>query len=218
MQYLERGELETIAAVFHQMSQKELPIALGAAGLPQLSLLLLQAKPYAERLFQYNHIGSLNKLDARKALEIPAQQKGVVYEQKALEMIIECSEGYPYFIQQWGEQVWRIAEKSPITFDDAQAAEEAVQEELDARFFQDRFNKASDLEKDYMAAMASLENEPYSTGEIVNQLGLTDTRKASKRRDNLVKKGLIYSPSYGKLAFTVPHFAQYVQRVHMSAS
>jgi hypothetical protein len=210
MQFLTLEEMEAVAAAMHRMSQRKLPVALAGTGLPQLPGLMVEAKSYAERLFSYPEIGRLSEHAAREALVDPATDEGVEYEAAALDRIIELSGCYPAFIQAYGKEAWNMAPSSPITIADVQAAEPLVMAKLDDEFFHVRFEKATPAERRYMAAMADIGDGPYRTGEVVKRLG--SSSGTSVHRDSLIKKGLIFSPDFGLVDFTVPHFAPFMRR------
>jgi AAA ATPase domain len=209
MQFLKREEMEAVAAAMHRMSQTKLPVALVGTGLPQLPALMVEAKSYAERLFSYPEIGRLSEPAARQALVDPANDEGVEYDAAALNRIIELSGCYPAFIQAYGKEVWNMAPSSPITMADVQAAEPLVMAKLDD-FFHVRFEKATPAERRYMSAMADIGDGPHRTGEVVKRLG--SSSGASVHRDSLIKKGLIFSPDFGFVDFTVPNFAPFMRR------
>ena len=211
MQFLKREEMEAVAAAMHRMSQKQLPIALAGAGLPQLPGLMVDAKSYAERLFSYPEIGPLSPDAARQALFEPAQAEGVGFEDDALQRIVELSGCYAAFVQAYGKETWNMAPGSPITLADVQAAEPVVQAKLDEEFFHVRFEKATPAERRYMAAMADLGDGPYKTGDVAGRLG-GRASSSSVHRDSLIKKGLIFSPDHGQVNFTVPHFSPFMRR------
>ena len=211
MQFLKREEMEAVAAAMHRMSQKQLPIALAGAGLPQLPGLMVDAKSYAERLFSYPEIGPLSPDAARQALFEPAQAEGVGFEDDALQRIVELSGCYAAFVQAYGKETWNMAPGSPITLADVQAAEPVVEAKLDEEFFHVRFEKATPAERRYMAAMANLGDGPYKTGDVAGRLG-GRASSSSVHRDSLIKKGLIFSPDHGEVNFTVPHFSPFMRR------
>ena len=211
MQFLKREEMEAVAAAMHRMSQKQLPIALAGAGLPQLPGLMVDAKSYAERLFSYPEIGPLSPDAARQALFEPAQAEGVGFEDDALARIVELSGCYAAFVQAYGKETWNMAPGSPITLADVQAAEPVVEAKLDEEFFHVRFEKATPAERRYMAAMADLGDGPYKTGDVAGRLG-GRASSSSVHRDSLIKKGLIFSPDHGEVDFTVPHFSPFMRR------
>jgi hypothetical protein len=211
MQFLKREEMEAVAAAMHRMSQKQLPIALAGAGLPQLPGLMVDAKSYAERLFSYPEIGPLSPDAARQALFEPAQAEGVGFEDDALQRIVELSGCYAAFVQAYGKETWNMAPGSPITLADVQAAEPVVEAKLDEEFFHVRFEKATPAERRYIAAMADLGDGPYKTGDVAGRLG-GRASSSSVHRDSLIKKGLIFSPDHGEVNFTVPHFSPFMRR------
>jgi hypothetical protein len=211
MQFLKREEMEAVAAAMHRMSQKQLPIALAGAGLPQLPGLMVDAKSYAERLFSYPEIGPLSPDAARQALFEPAQAEGVGFEDDALQRIVELSGCYAAFVQAYGKETWNMAPGSPITLADVQAAEPVVEAKLDEEFFHVRFEKATPAERRYIAAMADLGDGPDKTGDVAGRLG-GRASSSSVHRDSLIKKGLIFSPDHGEVNFTVPHFSPFMRR------
>lgn len=211
MQFLARGELEAVAAAMHRMSQRQLPVALVGAGLPQLPGLMIDAKSYAERLFAYPKLGPLSADAARQALVAPARARDVAWDDDALARIVEESGCYPAFIQAYGKEAWNHAPRSPIRVSDVWGAEATVLAELDEEFFHVRFEKATEREREYMAAMADLGEGPYRTADIAKRLGRRPSY-TSAPRDSLIKKGLIYSPDYGQVDFTVPKFSPFMRR------
>jgi AAA ATPase domain len=214
MQNLEPEALGAICMAFHRISQKNRPVAIVGNGLPRLPRLLRQAKPYAERLFQYRDLGRLSDGAARSALVTPAARQGVEFEEDAARLIVRESDGYPYFIQEYGRVLWREVERSPITVADFEASRSLILAELDRRFFKDRFESAADSEQRYLTVMASLDGRgPYRTAEIASA-GYRTWGSSSGPRDGLLRKDLIWTPRRGQVDFTVPHFADYITRNH----
>lgn len=213
MQFLGKGSLGLLATAMHGVSQQNAPVLLVGAGLPQLPLMLKNAKPYTERLFDYRTIEGLPRPTAAAALTVPAERRGASFERRALDLILDHTQGYPHFLQQWGETVWREAGGPTITLRDAQVAEELVNDELDRRFFRDRYERATEAEKIYMAAMADIGDGRHSSSEIAEHLGMKQ-KDLSVRRAGLIDKGLIYNPVGIQLDFTVPQFAAYLRRIH----
>ncbi|HLL92966.1 MAG TPA: ATP-binding protein [Solirubrobacteraceae bacterium] len=211
MQFLARGELEALAAAMHRASQTKLPVALVGAGLPQLPGLMVDAKSYAERLFAYPRIGALDDSAARRALVAPAEAAGVAWEDDALAQIVDESGCYPAFIQAYGKEAWNQAPESPIRLADVLDAEPLIHAQLDDEFFHVRFEKATDREREYMAAMADLGEGSYRTAQVAERLGRSQSY-TSAPRDSLIKKGLVYSPDRGQVDFTVPKFSPFMRR------
>ena len=212
LQYLEEGELSALVMSVHQISQEALPLVFIGAGLPQLVGQMGQSKSYSERLFSFPPVGKLSKQDAKAALKEPASREGVKYSPPALDSIIELTEGYPYFLQEWGFHVWNVADASPIDEADADAATDSATASLDTNFFRVRFDRLTPREKDYLRAMAELGPGPHRSGDIADVLGV-QVESVAPLRSNLIRKGMIFSPQHGDTAFTVPLFDQFMKRV-----
>jgi AAA+ ATPase superfamily predicted ATPase len=211
LQYLSEGELSALIMAIHKVSQEGLPLILIGAGLPQLAGNTGAAKSYAERLFLFPKIGPLPMPDARKALQEPVTNLGVEFTDSALDEIFRRTEGYPYFLQEWGSQSWRAAQRSPIDVDVVHQASRNAIQSLDKNFFTVRFDRLTPREKEYMRALAELGCDPQRSGEIASVIGMS-SESAAPLRSGLIKKGMIYSPQHGDTAFTVPLFDQFLKR------
>jgi hypothetical protein len=213
MQLLGKSDLEALIAALHKVSQKNLPVAFVGVGLPLLPKLAGEAKSYAERLFDFRKIGSLSPSAARDALVQPARAENVEYELPAVNRILELSERYPYFLQEYGKHVWNVAERSPITLKDVDRAHPTALAELDEGFYEVRLERTPASERKYMLAMAALGGDGRAkSGEVARLLGHEGPGGAAVTRDGLLKKGLVYSPRYGDVDFTVPRFAAFLAR------
>ncbi len=211
LQYLTEDELSAVIMALHRVSQKQLPLVLIGAGLPQLVGLAGRSKSYAERLFDYPVVGALSRLDATKALADPVEREGVSFDDDALTEIIEKTEGYPYFLQEWGYHAWNLAGGSPITADIVSTATREAIANLDQSFFRVRLDRLTPREKAYLRAMAELGPGPHRSGDIAEKMG-TAVASVAPLRGGLIKKGMIYSPTHGDTAFTVPLFDQFIRR------
>lgn len=214
VQLLSRTELEALMAGLHKVAQRNLPVAFVGVGLPLLPKLLGEAKSYAERLFDFRSLDSLSESDAAAALELPAEVREVSWEKKAVGAVYRHAKGYPYFLQEYGKHAWLAAEASPIEASDVETAHSTVVAELDKGFFHVRIERTPAAERQYMAAMADLGDGPQRSGEVAKKLGYPTVSGSSLFRDNLLKKGLIYSPRHGLVDFTVPMFGDYMRRCH----
>lgn len=212
MQYVEEPELAALITVMHRMAQRQLPVVLVGAGLPQLRGRMGEAKSYAERLFDFPEIGALPEPAAIEALVVPASDEGVDYEEAAVQEVLNLSQGYPYFLQEWGKHAWDVATASPITKEDIQDASASAIAALDESFFRVRFDRLTPSEKKYLRAMADLGPGPHRSGDIANHLNRKVTALAPLR-NGLIAKGMIWSPNHGDTAFTVPLFDQFMQRI-----
>lgn len=211
IQFLGREELAALIAGLHQSSQRGVPLILVGAGLPQIPALAGTAKSYAERLFDYPVIGRLAEKAAKEALELPAAEQGASYERPAIRSILKFTEGYPYFLQEYGKHVWNLAPGPVITSRDARRALNAVRAQLDENFFRVRVGRTTKAELKYLAAMADLGSGPYRSGDIAARLE-RPVEGVAPLRATLIEKGLIYSPSHGLNEFTVPQFDDFMRR------
>lgn len=211
VQYLSGEELAALISAIHRTVQLRLPVILVGAGLPQLPGLAGNAKSYAERLFNFPEIGSLEDSEAKEVLSIPAVAENVEFASPALDRILEFTKGYPYFLQEWGYHVWNAAPGSPILLEHVDAAVDQVREQLDQNFFRVRMDRLTPAEKSYLTAMASLGPGPHRSGDIASVLAVK-VESVAPRRSALIKKGMIYSPSHGDTAFTVPLFDDFLRR------
>lgn len=211
IQYLSSIELSAIIMSMHKMQQRQLPLTLIGAGLPVLPGLAGDSKSYAERLFSFPDIGPLNETEATKALRDPVASAGEEFSEEALAEIYRMTQGYPYFLQEWGYQSWNHAKASPISLATIQETTLLVEQRLDENFFRVRFNRLTPREKTYLRAMAELGKECQRTADISDVLGVKMTTLGPVRA-SLIKKGMIYSPSHGDMAFTVPLFDQFMIR------
>ena len=212
LQYVKEDELAALITGLHRTAQRRLPVGLVGAGLPQLRGRMGRAKSYAERLFDFPEIGELTPPAARQALVKPALDQGVELTEDALEQILVETHRYPYFLQEWGKHAWQVAERSPITLKDVQSASAVALAALDASFFRVRFDRLTLAEKRYVRAMAELGPGPHRSGDVAEALGRKVTSLAPIR-NQLIAKGMIFSPSHGDTAFTVPLFDEFLRRV-----
>jgi hypothetical protein len=212
LQYCTMKELSALIMAMHRMQQRVLPLILIGAGLPTLPGLVGESKSYAERLFNFPDLGPLSEEDARKALVKPVEEQNVNFDDEALKSIFEITKGYPYFLQEWGYQAWNHATTSPITEKIIEESFDTVIKRLDENFFRVRFGKLTQTETHYLRAMAELGVGPYRTSDISEKMGKTSSNQVSTIRNSLIKKGIVYSPSHGEMAFTVPLFDEFMRR------
>lgn len=211
IQYFSSSELSALIMAMHKMQQRQLPLVLIAAGLPILPGLMGESKSYAERLFSFPDIGPLPEPDAIKALQDPVREAGEAFESAALDEIFRLTRGYPYFLQEWGYQAWNHAAASPISLEVVQETSDLVSRRLDENFFRVRFDRLTPREKKYLRAMAELGPGPHRTGDVADKLGVK-INTLGPVRAHLIKKGMVYSPSHGDMAFTVPLFDEFMRR------
>ena len=211
VQYLSEEDLRGLIVAMHRIAQRGWPVILFGAGLPQVAALAGEAKSYAERLFDYPEVGPLPSAAARSALLDPIVEEGESISEDALNRILSITEGYPYFLQEWGKHSWNTAGRSPITADDVEMASSLATVALDRSFFRVRFDRLTPREQDYLRAMAALGPGPHRSGDIADALGIK-VQQAGPLRNGLIKKGMIWSPAHGQTAFTVPMFDAFMIR------
>jgi hypothetical protein len=212
VQFLRAAEFEALIAGLHRTVQRQLPITFVGAGLPQLPRLAGEAKSYAERLFKFPRLGELSAPQAEAALAQPAADLGVSFEPGAIDVIVDYTEGYPYFLQEYGKIVWDLApDDEPIGERVAEEARRAVEQKLDESFFRVRAERTTELELHYLRAMAELGGREHTAGEVAAVMGRS-SEQLGPTRARLIDKGLLYTTGHGRGAFTVPQFDRYLRR------
>jgi len=204
---------------------REERIVLIGAGLPYLPSEMSKANTYAER-FRYEAIDSLRDSEVRLAITGPAELEGVTWESAAVERVVALSFGYPYFVQLYASEAWITAgDATSVTAAHVDSAMDAVQRQLDAGLYAARYDRLSDTEREYVHAMVRAmriehsdllvevpaRSERVGSGEVAAGLGKT-INAVAPTRDRVIRKGVIHSPQFGLLEFSVPGFANYVGR------
>lgn len=211
VQYLSEKEFGALIMAVHRINQERLPFLLIAAGLPQTLGLAGNSKSYAERLFDFPRVDALPHEAAALALVEPVAPFGVSFSPDALARILEVTERYPYFLQQWGYEAWNVSTGPEITWSDVERATDKALEVLDESFFRVRFDRCTPSEKRYLRALADLGSGPQKSGAVSDVLGVK-VSTVGPVRAKLIQKGMIYSQQHGDTAFTVPMFDAYMRR------
>jgi hypothetical protein len=213
IQYLKDDEFEALITAIHRVNQKGLPVTLFAAGLPKVAKIAGDIKSYAERLFNFISIGSLEPKAAKLALVEPAKKIGVTFTDEAIREILNITEGYPYFLQEYGKQVWAFIKNKNIDITSVQEAYPVFEKSLDDSFFKVRYDRAAPKEKEFMLAMVACGEVPCTIAQVANKMN-TNVKSISPLRAQLIYKGFIYATSYGEVDFTVPQFNRYLKRIY----
>lgn len=211
IQFLTRPQLEAVISALHKTVQRGLPVTMVGAGLPQIAELAGDARSYAERLFKFPTIGYLDDNDARHALADPAEEEGARFDSDALDLAVEITGGYPYFLQELGYAVWGVAEGDTISRDDVTNAVPLYESKLESSFFRVRMDRATEMQRVYLRAMADLGPEPQKAADVASRMRRTSPQVAPTRAE-LIAMGLLYTPEHGYAAFTVPHFDRFMLR------
>jgi hypothetical protein len=217
LQYLSEAELSALIMALHRVAQRALPLIVVGAGLPQIIALAGRSKSYAERLFDFPAVGPLASPDAINALQVPVLKQDVSFAKDAIDEVLRVTEGYPYFLQQWGYEAWDVAAGPTIELQDVQQATVRSIKELDQSFFRVRFDRLTPREKEYLRALAELGSGPRRSSDIAELFGVK-VQSVAPLRNGLIRKGMIYSPSHGDIEFTVPLFGEFMLRVMPSAT
>lgn len=212
LQYLDSDELSALVMAKHRVNQWRLPVVFAGAGLPQLPALTSDAQTYAERMFNWVRVGRLEVVDAAQALVLPARAEGVEYTTEAIDFIVEYTEGYPFFVQEYGKAVWNTTETEMISLDTAAAAKPLVEQTLDSDFFTVRSSVLTEKELEFVRTMGMRGAGPHVLGELAAAMGYSSSASTGSLVQRLVKKGIIYAPARGQVDFTVPQFDRYVRR------
>lgn len=212
LQYVPEAQLAALITAMHRTEQRQLPVVLVGAGLPQLRGQMGNAKSYAERLFDFPEIGALSPDAVRQAIVRPLEHEGVAITPDALEEILRVTQGYAYFLQVWGSHTWLAAAESPLTIGDVRTASAAAVATMDEGFFRVRFDRCTPKEKKYLRSMAELGPGPHRSGDIATCMG-EKVSSLAPTRSSLIVKGMIWSPNFGDTAFTVPMFDEFMKRI-----
>ncbi|WP_051477178.1 hypothetical protein [Arthrobacter sp. Br18] len=210
MQDLDRSLVAALLSVQHQAGQREWPFYIVGAGLPNLPSILAGARSYAERLFTYRQIGALPPDAASSALLAPAAKYGATFEPAARDLLLDASGCYPYFIQEYGYAAWETAPEKTITLQDAEIAAAIGRSQLDQGFFPSRWKRASKSEKEFLKLMAIDGDAGSSTADLAQRIGRKQS-SMTMTRASLITKGIIYPPALGRVSFTVPGMADYIE-------
>jgi hypothetical protein len=217
LHYVDEDTLAALVVGLHRAAQLRLPVTVAGAGLPMLASLTGEAKSYAERMFTFPEIGSLDDDQAAEALQTPARDEGVTWDADALQRVVQVTQGYPYFLQEFGKQAWDVAEgPERITLDEVERSIPLAVAELDDGFFRVRVGRASDSERLYLRAMAELGPGPVKSADVAALLGKR-TNALAPTRGALIKRALCYAPRWGEIDFTVPMFGDFMKRWIRSA-
>ena len=211
-QDLTMDELVALCAIAHRASQQGWPFLLCLAGLPSLPKDVAEAKSYAERLFAFYPITALPSAIAGEVLTVPAERAGVRWETAGVALLVDEARGYPYFLQQYGQDTWNSALGADvITVHDARVGAAVGRSALDNGFFRARWDRATRSEQAYLRGMAVDGDAGSSSGEVARRLDRKPT-SLGPTRAALISKGLLYAPEHGRIAFTVPGMADFITR------
>ena len=210
-QDLTRDELKALCGICYQAGQLGWPFILALAGLPSLPRLLSKANSCTEELFSYRDTNLLESDAARQALVRAAAAEGVSWDEDAVSYVLTEAQGHPYLLQEYGQATWNAAEGATLTYDDARVGVVSGQAHLDAGFYRSQWERATRAQQAYLRAMAVDRAGPTQSADVASRLGKT-AMSVGAFRDSLIKKGLIYAPHQGQVAYALPGMAAFIFR------
>jgi hypothetical protein len=208
-------ELTAVNTAVHSLGQggAPLPVVFVGAGLPSLPAQLAEATSYAERLYDYRPVGLLGAVDSTAALTGPTTAQGVSWEDDALDAALAIAAGYPYFLQAVGKHVWDVSPGPVITVDDVNVGGEFARREVDEGLYRSRWERATGAQRALLRAMADLgAGDSVSVADLVAPMNKNRVQDLSVARTELIRKGLLYAPERGQLAFTVPGMSEFIMK------
>lgn len=212
IQYMKNSELGALISALHRVNQMGYPIIIVGAGLPKIYNMLSSEKSYAERLFIYKEVGSLNEKEAIAAITKPVEKLKVTYSDEAVEKIISITKGYPFFIQQLCKIVYQNTNSKSISLEDVNRNIPDFFKTMDTGFFKVRYERCSEADKRFIFAMVACGELPCTIANVAKIMKKT-VNSISTSRAQLINKGIIYPVRYKELDFTVPEFDGFIKRL-----
>jgi AAA ATPase domain len=200
-----------------------LPVMLVVSGLPPLIQNLQAARSHAERLFRLEELGNLSlesasgngSSAAALALTKPADDTGIRFEPAVAEQIARDVDGYPYFIQKYGEALWDAADAANVhvitkaLYEDGRAR---IQNALDAEFFENRYLDAPRADQLTLRVAGFLGGERFEIARLVEQLPSRKANATQQSVNRLLKSNHLYRVQQGVYAYTAPLFGDFLRR------
>ncbi|WP_370499758.1 ATP-binding protein [Mycolicibacterium sp. jd] len=206
--------LSVLISAVSTLQKLSAPIALVLCGLPTLAVNLLNARTYSERMFIGEKVDSLPHDAARDAFVLPLHDTGYSATPNLVEAVLQEVEGYPYFIQLWGKELWQSASQAGITEINTAVLESTRQEiyrRLDLDFYEPRIDSLTPAEQDLLLESGRCPYPPLLVSDL--------NTKSSKSPNNvnvllgrLVTANVIYRQRKGQYIYTAPGFYEYLKR------
>lgn len=196
------------------LQKAELPIGLVLCGLPTLTGNLLKARSYTEPMFRGEKVDSLTPAEAREAFVLPLASTSIQADDRLVQTTVEEVEGYPYFVQLWGAELWdaaELAETSQLTVDLLNAARPEIYRRLDLDFYEPRVDTLTPAEQDVLLATAECEYPPLVVANLNEAISKTPAN-INVLLGRLVESGVLYRLRKGRYEYTAPKFRDYLIR------
>jgi hypothetical protein len=206
--------LSLLVAAVSSLQKAELPIGMVLCGLPTLTGNLLRARSYTERMFRGEEIGSLGPDDAKEALIRPLADSSVELDPGLAEMVVGEVEGYPYFLQLWGAELWDAADAAGVDrFSKVllNAARPEIYRRLDLDFYDPRVATLTPAEQDVLLASADCAYPPLVVAEL-NAVTNKTPGNVNVLLGRLVESGVLFRARKGQYEYTAPKFRDFLLR------
>jgi hypothetical protein len=206
--------LSLLIAGINTLQEREVPVGLVMCGLPTLRANLLKARTYSERMFRGEDIGPLPERQAALAFTKPLEETGVTADDGLVKRVIQEVEGYPYFIQLWGAELWDAAEQVDVwtfTHDLLDAIEADIYRRLDSDFYEGRVEALTPAEADLLMSTADCPYPPLKTVDIGDN-SPKSTGNINVLMGRLTDQGVTYRVQKGQYRYTAPKFYEFLQR------
>lgn len=213
-----KGEhpLSMLVAAINALQEAGLPIALVMCGLPTLRANLQRARTYSERMFRGENIAELkgNPGPARDAFVEPLTGTGVTADEDLVARVLDEVEGYPFFIQLWGAELWEAAQDASLrsfTPPLLDSIEMDIYRRLDEEFYVGRVETLTPSEQDLLLSTAACPYPPLKTADIRGRSSKSEGN-VNVLMGRLTDQGVLYRVQKGVYEYTAPKFHQYLQR------
>lgn len=214
--------LSLLLEVFQFLQKKQIPYLLVLTGLPTLFPNLVEARTYAERMFQVVFLDKLKEEESKDAILKPIQSKNcpVTFSEYGISEIIKYSSGYPYFIQFFCKDAFdSILQQIKVGVELPDISIAAIVTKLDTDFYSGRWSKVTDRQRELLAVIAKLPtaNEEFTVKDIAQKSTEVSSKPFKPAYINnmlikLIDFGLIFKNRRSKYSFAVPLLADYINR------
>lgn len=208
--------MSMLIAAVNALQEAGLPLALVVCGLPTLRANLQRARTYSERMFRGENIAELsgNPGPARDAFVLPLADTGISVDEGLVSRVLEEVEGYPFFIQLWGAELWEAAADAGLTTFSEQlldSIEADIYARLDEEFYAGRVETLTPSEQDLLLSTAQCPYPPLRTADIRTRTDKSDGN-VNVLMGRLTDQGVLYRLSKGIYEYTAPKFHEYLVR------
>jgi len=206
--------LSLLVAAVNALQDGEIPVGLVLCGLPTLRTNLLRARTYSERMFRGEEVSNLLEADAADAFVKPLEGTDVSADQDLVDRVVGEVEGYPYFVQLWGAELWdasRLAGTSNLSSRLLVAVEPDIYRRLDLDFYDPRVESLTPAEQDLLLATAACPYPPLRSSGIHGRSGKSESN-VNVLMGRLTEQGVLFRVQMGKYDYTAPKFHDYLLR------